>query len=38
MSMTNVNISMDNDIKRQAQALFSEFGMDATWGLVGRNP
>ena len=28
MSMTNVNISMDNDVKRQAQALFSEFGMD----------
>lgn len=37
MSMTNVNISMDNDIKRQAQTLFSEFGMDATWGSAAPN-
>ena len=28
MPTTSMNIRMDDDIKRQAQALFSEFGMD----------
>ena len=28
MPITNMNIRMDDDVKRQAQALFSEFGMD----------
>ncbi len=28
MPTTSMNIRMDDDVKRQAQALFSEFGMD----------
>lgn len=33
MSTTSINIPMDNDIKCQAQTLFSEFGMDITTAI-----
>ena len=30
MAMTNINIRTDSEIKRQAQELFSQFGLDMT--------
>ena len=33
MATTNMNIRMDDDVKRQAQQLFSEFGLDMTTAI-----
>ena len=33
MSTTSMNIRMDADVKRQAQELFSEFGLDMTTAI-----
>lgn len=33
MTKTSMNIRMDNDIKRQAQHLFAEFGLDMTTAI-----
>ena len=30
MASTSMNIRMDNDVKRQAQELFAQFGLDMT--------
>jgi len=33
MSVTNINIRVDNDIKKEAQDLFSSLGMDMTTAI-----
>jgi DNA-damage-inducible protein J len=33
MTKTSMNIRMDNDIKRQAQHIFAEFGLDMTTAI-----
>ena len=33
MSNTSMNIRMDSDIKKQAQALFAQFGLDMTTAI-----